>query len=47
MPVFQVDFVNSEKGDFNRRINEKIRARNEEIVRILLEEEGGYEALYR
>lgn len=47
MPVFQVDFANSDYGDFNRRVNEKIRARNEEIVRILLEEGATYEDLYR
>ena len=46
MPVFQVDFANSDHGDFNRRVNEKIRARNEEIVRILGEEGGNYENLY-
>ena len=46
MPVFQVDFANSDYGDFNRRVNEKIRARNEEIVRILGEEGGNYENLY-
>lgn len=46
MPVFQVDFANSDYGDFNRRINEKIRARNEEIVSILLRENSTYEDLY-
>lgn len=35
MPVFQVDFANSDYGDFNNRVNAAIRARNEEIVRIL------------
>lgn len=46
LPVFQVDFANSDKGDFNRRVNEKIRARNEEIVRTLIAENGNYEKLY-
>lgn len=46
MPVFQVDFANSDYGDFNRRVNEKIRARNEEIVRILRIEGTTYEDLY-
>lgn len=38
MPIFQVDFVNSDYKDFNRRVNEKIRARNVEIVEELLAE---------
>ncbi len=46
LPVFQVDFANSDYGDFNRRVNEKIRARNENIVRILIAEDGNYEKLY-
>lgn len=46
MPVFQVDFANSDRGDFNNRVNAKIRARNEEIVRILLSEGTTYENLY-
>lgn len=46
LPVFQVDFANSDKGDFNRRVNEKIRARNEEIVRTLIAENGNDEKLY-
>lgn len=46
MPVFQVDFANSDCGDFNSRVNAKIRARNEEIVRILLSEGTTYENLY-
>ena len=46
LPVFQVDFANSDKGDFNRRVNEKIHARNEEIVRTLIAENGNYEKLY-
>ena len=47
MPVFQVDFANSSYGDFNRRVNEKIRARNEYIVSVLSEEGSTYEDLYR
>lgn len=47
MPVVQVDFANSDYGDFNRRINAKIRARNEEIVRILGRDGATYEDLYR
>lgn len=35
MPIFQVDLANSNYGDFNNRVNAAIRARNEEIVRIL------------
>lgn len=46
MPVFQVDFANSDCGDFNNRVNAKIRTRNEEIVRILLSEGTTYENLY-
>lgn len=46
MPIFQVDFANSDYGDFNNRVNAKIRARNEEIVRILLSEGTTYEDLY-
>lgn len=46
MPVFQVDFANSDRGDSNNRVNAKIRARNEEIVRILLSEGTTYENLY-
>lgn len=46
MPVFQVDFANSDRGDFNNRVNAKIRTRNEEIVRILLSEGTTYENLY-
>lgn len=38
MPIFQVDYVNSDYKDFNRRVNEKIRARNVEIVEELLAE---------
>ena len=37
MPIFQVDFANSDYGDFNNRANAAIRARNEEIVGILLD----------
>ena len=47
MPVFQVDFANSSYGDFNRRVNEKIRARNKYIVSVLSEEGSTYEDLYR
>lgn len=47
MPVFQVDYANSNHGDFNARVNAKIRMRNEEIVRILLQEGATYEDLYR
>lgn len=36
MPVFQVDFVNSNKGDFNNRVNQKIIAHNTETVAKLL-----------
>ena len=32
-----VDFANSDYGDFNNRANAAIRARNEEIVGILLD----------
>lgn len=46
MPVFQVDYANSDHGDFNARVNEKIRVRNEEIVNILLQEGTTYEDLY-
>lgn len=37
MPIFQVDFANSDYGDFNNRVNAAIRERNEEIVGILLD----------
>lgn len=47
MPVFQVDFLNSDEGDFNRRVNAKIRERNEQIVRILLADGATDEDIYR
>ena len=46
MPIFQVDFANSDYGDFNNRVNGAIRARNEEIVRILLGEGATVADLY-
>lgn len=36
MPVFQVDYLTSGYGDFNRRINEAIRSYNEKLVQDLL-----------
>ncbi|MBR5173649.1 MAG: hypothetical protein IKW16_01730 [Clostridia bacterium] len=36
MPVFQVDFVNSEYGDFNNKVNGKITAYNQKLVADLL-----------
>ena len=36
MPVFQVDFVNSEYGDFNNKVNAKITAYNQKLVADLL-----------
>ena len=33
MPVFQVDFLNSDYGDFNKKINLAIRAYNEKLVK--------------
>ncbi len=36
MPVFQVDFVTSNYGDFNKKANEAIRKCNEELVNNLL-----------
>lgn len=36
MPVFQVDFCNSDKGDFNNRVNAKIREHNQNTVNELL-----------
>ena len=47
MPIFQVDFANSDYGDFNNRVNGAIRARNEEIVRILLGEGATVADLYK
>ena len=47
MPVFQVDFLNSDEGDFNRRVNAKIRERNEQIVQILLADGATDEDIYR
>ena len=38
MPVFQVDFVNSEYGDFNNKVNTKIIAYNQKLVAELLSE---------
>ena len=38
MPVFQVDFVNSEYGDFNNKVNAKIIAYNQKLVAELLSE---------
>jgi hypothetical protein len=32
MPVFMVDFVNSEKGDFNELVNQKICEYNTALV---------------
>ena len=36
MPVFQVDFVNSDYGDFNNKVNAKIIAYNQKLVEELL-----------
>ena len=36
MPVFQVDFVNSDYGDFNNKVNAKITAYNQKLVAELL-----------
>lgn len=36
MPVFQVDFCNSDKGDFNNKVNEKIKNHNTTLVKNLL-----------
>ena len=36
MPVFQVDFINSEYGDFNNKVNAKITAYNQKLVADLL-----------
>lgn len=36
MPVFQVDFLTSDYGDFNKKINLAIRAYNEKLVKKLL-----------
>ena len=36
MPVFQVDFVNSDYGDFNNKVNAKITAYNQKLVEDLL-----------
>lgn len=36
MPVFQVDFCNSDKGDFNNKVNAKIHEHNQNIVNELL-----------
>ena len=38
MPVFQVDFVNSDYGDFNNKVNTKIIAYNQKLVAELLSE---------
>lgn len=32
MPVFQVDFCNSDRGDFNNRVNEKIKSYNVDLI---------------
>lgn len=39
MPVFQVDFCNSDKGDFNNKVNAKIIAHNQNTVNQLLSEQ--------
>ena len=36
MPVFQVDFVNTDYGDFNNKVNAKIIAYNEKLIQDLL-----------
>ena len=36
MPVFQVDFINSDYGDFNNKVNAKITAYNQKLVEDLL-----------
>ena len=36
MPVFQVDFVNSDYGDFNNKVNAKITLYNQKLVEDLL-----------
>lgn len=38
MPVFQVDFVNSDYGDFNNKVNAKIIAYNQKLVEELLQD---------
>lgn len=40
MPIFQVDFINSDYGDFNNRVNARIREYNENLVKTLLAENG-------
>lgn len=40
MPVFQVDFCNSDKGDFNSRVNAKIRTHNQNTVDTILTAQG-------
>lgn len=36
MPVFQVDFCNSEKGNFNQLVNERIKEHNQNMVNAIL-----------
>lgn len=36
MPIFQVDFCNSDKGDFNNKVNEKIKNHNQNLVNTTL-----------
>lgn len=36
MPVFQVDFCNSDKGDFNNRVNARIHEYNQKVVNEIL-----------
>ena len=40
MPVFQVDFINTEYGDFNNKVNAKIIAYNQKLVQDLLANQG-------
>lgn len=40
MPIFQVDFLNSDYKDFNRRVNERIRSYNENLVASLIANDG-------